>query len=106
MQSKTGQVATVSDDAKRLLDALESNLSKPSDSKQLTDEELAVFDELTATVASQETALALCEEFARYANLSDPEQAENFLRDFASWIDHQRLERKSRPGTGEGKEEA
>jgi|ERR1035441_4487700 hypothetical protein len=106
MQSKTGQVATVSDDAKRLLDALESNLSKPSDSKQLTDEELAVFDELTAAVASQETASAICDEFAQYANLSNPEQARNFLRDFASWIDRQRSERKARSSAGGGKEEA
>ena len=76
--------------ASRLAAALASNLT--SQSANLTDAELAVFEEdASLDRMSGDVADALCEELANYVGPDrDPESAKAFLDSFATWVARQR----------------
>jgi hypothetical protein len=80
----------------RLGEALANNLTKQS--SQLTDEELAVFEEdLQLAQMSEELASALCDELANYVKPEeDPKAAKAFLESFATWVERQRKAKAAR----------
>jgi hypothetical protein len=77
----------------RLAAALASNLAKQS--ANLTDEELAIFEEdASLDRMSRDVADALCEELANYVGPErDSKEAKAFLDTFATWVARQRSRR-------------
>jgi hypothetical protein len=83
----------VENDQRRLIKAIKSRLSQPSHSTELTDEELALFEEEESALKVDEISMGFSEQMAKYADLSDPQQIQAFLRDFSAWIEQKRAER-------------
>lgn len=90
-QSGRGPEATTETGA--VIRAITSRLSQPAESTDLTDEELAFFEQEVDALNATGVSIELCEQLAKYANLGDPAETQAFLRDFSTWIEQKKTER-------------